>query len=1422
MSKSRRKQKICFTFALIISFMKPKTCILSIIIVHAFLLCLVSCGEAYNVQQREIDSLNALAYQAKYRSLEQAREYVNEVLNKPDISKYRDGFHEVLLNKGDLHGMRMEYDSAQVCYKQVLEESNNDLLCSVADVDMMSVCLMLSQSKEFYDYRSDALERMANVMEEHEDMTEHQKVMWNAVQADYHFISMNYFIKMRQDDSVKEELDWLEEHQDLYATDSVKQSTYLFLTSIYNVKEGKKEDVEDEMQRNLIRLLSMSRQNGNVYYEILALNGLAKSIMSGGDLKPSRWVFIEELISEFGFTPLEYRLVNRALRLAKLYGNDFVQTTALVTLSDYYLRAGEDSLALVQMEEALELINQHHQKMVLDVASFTRSDKDVLYAYAETDDTLSTEMRWIVNPTIVAVPEWMAMVREQLSVVYGAMGMKAESDYNHNIYFDILDATRQDLRVLQEEGNLKQEEQMLNLLLWVFAIAIAVLVWLVYAYNKRSREDYRKRVRMLSKVIDVCKHMSSALSEELDDEEDLDMVLHRIADADVEQLFSQVKGQDWTQVDYQMMKGMDKELFHVLLVFYNWVKQKGLQYLQFSEEQQRLESETFVFEKRLEENKRQYIEKLTSMSIVNGITPFLDRALHEINKLKKDKDATPETIRERFQYLSELIDKINDYNDVLGHWVKIRQGMVTLNIENFALKPLFDTLRHGTKSFDIKGVSLVVDDTDGVVKADKSLTLFMMNTLLDNARKYTPKGGSVKLSASECDTYVEISVEDTGHGMSPEDVDTLNNSKVYDSSKIGVEGTNAADIKQNKGFGFGLMNCKGIIGKYKKTNAVFNVCEFGVESAIGKGSRFFFRLPKGVLKLMVLVGLMLQGLTMKAEVYLPDAEMYADSIFTANVTGDYEQAILYADSAIQCFNRFYLEQVPKGKHLMTLEGADMAEIEWWKSGMDTDYDLIIGIRNEVAIAALALNRNSLYHYNNEVFTRLYKLTSTDPTLEGYCNDIKMANRNKKTTAILLGMLLFVVLATYFFLHYRNTQLFIFNLRQFIQLNNNVFTATEQTLPNVLHQNLSDIKTADTVGMMVPPKDASAQFQYFFTGEVAERSIYESMMQSAYRQQEEVVSNNGRFRAYPMFVPGTEDKVVIGVMGVHFLDGKLQEEESLIINLVVQFMSIHTYFSYHKVDEMAELLELKKDEKMRIDSEQQKVYVRNQIMDNCLSTLKHETMYYPNRIKQIVDAALADTDVPVSDATINDIDELLSYYKEVFTILSTCAGKQVEKVLFKRMMISSQDIGEMAKRSFKRQQKKQRGKTSMTVMDGQALTIQGDKIFIQTLIDNIISLYFEHESGGNLLLNFGVSDGFAKFAFTDTAYRYADEDIPQLFYIDNVKYDAKSDTLSGAQYMICRQIVREHDAYSSRRGCRIYVENKEEGQGSSFIFTLPMM
>lgn len=149
----------------------------------------------------------------------------------------------------------------------------------------------------------------------------------------------------------------------------------------------------------------------------------------------------------------------------------------------------------------------------------------------------------------------------------------------------------------------------------------------------------------------------------------------------------------------------------------------------------------------------------------------------------------------------------------------------------------------------MKHLRLEVLPTEISVKADKALTLFMINTLAENARKYTPQGGYVKVYASQSLDYVEVSIEDSGIGLSAEDIACILEEKVYDSKNIGMhDAINQERLKTLKGSGFGLMNCKGIIEKYRKTNDFFKVCSFGIESVLGQGSRFYFRLPIGMKK----------------------------------------------------------------------------------------------------------------------------------------------------------------------------------------------------------------------------------------------------------------------------------------------------------------------------------------------------------------------------------------------------------------------------------------------------------------------------------------------------------------------------------------------------------------------------------------------
>ncbi|MCR5242028.1 MAG: DUF5112 domain-containing protein, partial [Prevotella sp.] len=164
----------------------------------------------------------------------------------------------------------------------------------------------------------------------------------------------------------------------------------------------------------------------------------------------------------------------------------------------------------------------------------------------------------------------------------------------------------------------------------------------------------------------------------------------------------------------------------------------------------------------IETNERRNLEQRAKVSLVNTTMPFIDRIVHAISRFN---DLTDEQKKTEIEYIRELTDKINEQNNVLTHWIQLRQGELSLRIESFPLQPLFDMVARGKMSFQLKGIDLIVEPTEAVVKADRILTLFMLNTLADNARKFTEKGGEVRISASETDSYVEVSVSDTGIGM---------------------------------------------------------------------------------------------------------------------------------------------------------------------------------------------------------------------------------------------------------------------------------------------------------------------------------------------------------------------------------------------------------------------------------------------------------------------------------------------------------------------------------------------------------------------------------------------------------------------------------------------------------------------------------
>jgi two-component system sensor histidine kinase/response regulator len=127
-----------------------------------------------------------------------------------------------------------------------------------------------------------------------------------------------------------------------------------------------------------------------------------------------------------------------------------------------------------------------------------------------------------------------------------------------------------------------------------------------------------------------------------------------------------------------------------------------------------------------------------------------------------------------------------------------------------------------TKNINIK--HKITDSCD--VYADRNMINTVIRNLLTNAIKFTHSGGDIAINSLRKDGHIEISIKDSGIGMSAEETEKIFRVDA-NFSRNGTDG--------ETGTGLGLILCKEFIIK--------NGGKIWVESTPGKGSRFLFTLP---------------------------------------------------------------------------------------------------------------------------------------------------------------------------------------------------------------------------------------------------------------------------------------------------------------------------------------------------------------------------------------------------------------------------------------------------------------------------------------------------------------------------------------------------------------------------------------------------
>ncbi len=189
----------------------------------------------------------------------------------------------------------------------------------------------------------------------------------------------------------------------------------------------------------------------------------------------------------------------------------------------------------------------------------------------------------------------------------------------------------------------------------------------------------------------------------------------------------------------------------------------------------------------------------------------------ELGELTKKQEKALEIISRGGERLRGSVEKILEIS-------RLESGRIELYKEKLQPSSLFQAVTTRMKPMaELKKISLTQEIPEfPPVEADERRVATVLTNLIENAIKFTPKGGEVTVKAEQRGNQILVQVRDTGLGIPKEDFPKLF--------------TKFFQVDHTKpGTGLGLSICKRLVEAHGG--------EIWCESELGKGSTFSFTLP---------------------------------------------------------------------------------------------------------------------------------------------------------------------------------------------------------------------------------------------------------------------------------------------------------------------------------------------------------------------------------------------------------------------------------------------------------------------------------------------------------------------------------------------------------------------------------------------------
>ena len=192
-----------------------------------------------------------------------------------------------------------------------------------------------------------------------------------------------------------------------------------------------------------------------------------------------------------------------------------------------------------------------------------------------------------------------------------------------------------------------------------------------------------------------------------------------------------------------------------------------------------------------------------------------------------------ETNEQQRSYVAKIISSVDNMTRLVNNLLDMGrlEAGIALNIEEINPTKLTQQIvndqltQAAHKNIKLNFLSNL--EGDEIIQADPALIQQAIINLVDNALKYTPMGGEVSIILSEKEKLIEFEIKDSGIGVAPIDLPRLFD-KFYRS--------NRRESYKHQGTGLGLAIVKSIVERHGG--------RVWVESRLGRGSSFFFEIPK--------------------------------------------------------------------------------------------------------------------------------------------------------------------------------------------------------------------------------------------------------------------------------------------------------------------------------------------------------------------------------------------------------------------------------------------------------------------------------------------------------------------------------------------------------------------------------------------------